>query len=189
MGNIHLVKLALCCLMLNSVCFSQLWGLFIKGAMSWPFLLILIPLLRSTRINVHCAMFQTHIGFSYSISVKYVFTLCPKRLVGAPAPPPLPVSPVCSDWSGRCEASCCEERTGFRVGDTARHNETHPEHTHTHSRSKNNKWGLILSKKKVYNAVRMGLRAFIRDPNLVARKTFTHLNRRGRYLVCFKHHK
>ena len=43
--------------------------------------------------------------------------------------------------------------------------------------------------KKVYNAVSMGLRrAFLLDPNLVARKTFTHLNSRGRYLVCFKPH-
>ena len=45
--------------------------------------------------------------------------------------PPLPVSPVCSDWSGRCEARCCEKRTGFRVGDIAKHSETHPEHTQT----------------------------------------------------------
>ena len=94
--------------------------IWFKGPMSWPFLLIIIPLLRYTKIDLYCAIFQTHIGFSYSISVLYVyspvFTLCPKRLVGAPAPP-LPVSPVCSDWSGLC---CCEEQTGFRVGDTAR---------------------------------------------------------------------
>ena len=68
-----------------------------KGPMSWPFLLIIIPLLRSTKIDLYCAIFQTHIGFSYSISVKYVyspvFTLCPKRLVGAPAPPPPPCEP------------------------------------------------------------------------------------------------
>ena len=48
--------------------------------MSWPFPLIIIPLLRSTRIDLYCAIFQTHIGFSYSISVNYVyslnFTLC-----------------------------------------------------------------------------------------------------------------
>ena len=51
------------------------WKNCIKGPMSWPFLLIIIPLLRSTRICV--------------------FTLCTTRLVGAPAPPPL--SPLCSD--------------------------------------------------------------------------------------------
>ena len=39
----------------------------VKGPMSWAFLLIIIPLLRSTKINVYCAIFQTHIGFSYSI--------------------------------------------------------------------------------------------------------------------------
>ena len=42
---------------------------FVKGPMFWPFLLIIIPLLRSTRIDLHCSMFQTHIGFSNSISV------------------------------------------------------------------------------------------------------------------------
>ena len=31
----------------------------------------------------------------------------------------------------------------------AKHSQTHPEHTQSHSRSKNNKCGLILSKKKV----------------------------------------
>jgi len=56
--------------------------------MTWPFRLIIIPLLRSTRIHLHCSMFQNHIGFSYSISV-CVFTLCPTRLVGAPLPPSL----------------------------------------------------------------------------------------------------
>ena len=97
-------------------------------------------------------------------------------------------------WKARCcsqlfaaAAHCCEEQRGFRVGDTdtARTSETQ-----THSRSKNNKCGLILTKKKVYNAVSMGLRrTFLCDPSVVARKTFTHLNSRGRYLVCFKHHK
>ena len=43
-------------------------------------------------------------------------------------PPPLPMSPVGADWSGRCEAYWW----GFRVGDTARQrDETHPEHTQT----------------------------------------------------------
>ena len=41
--------------------FWQCWRL--KGPMSWPFLPIIIPLLRSTRIDVHCSMFQNHIGF------------------------------------------------------------------------------------------------------------------------------
>ena len=41
----------------------------LKGPMSWGFLLIIFPLLRSTKIDLYCAMFQTHIGFSYSISV------------------------------------------------------------------------------------------------------------------------
>jgi len=165
--------------------------------MSWPFLLIIIPLLRYTKIDLYCAIFQTHIGFSYSISVKYVyspvFTLCPKRLVGAPGPPSL--------WAqcaliGRdvCEARCCDLLRGADrlLGRRYSENKLNSSwaHTNTHSRSKNNKCGLILSKKKVYNAVRMGLqRAFLRDPNLVARKTFTHLNSRCRYLVCFKHHK
>ena len=43
----------------------------IKGPMTWPFLLIIIPLLRSTRIYVYCAVFQTHIGFSYSTASLY----------------------------------------------------------------------------------------------------------------------
>ena len=43
--------------------------LCLKGPMSWPFLLIIIPLLRYTKIDLYCAIFQTHIGFSYSISV------------------------------------------------------------------------------------------------------------------------
>ena len=74
--------------------------------MSWPFLLIIIPLLRSTRIDW---LLIQH------LCIVCVFTLCPKRLVGAPAPL-LPVSPV----------AVCE---------TARHRETQPEtspSTHTH---------------------------------------------------------
>ena len=31
----------------------------IKGPMSWPFLLIIIPLLRYTKIDLYCAIFQT----------------------------------------------------------------------------------------------------------------------------------
>ena len=31
--------------------------------MSWPFLLIIIPLLRYTKIDSYCAIFQHHIGF------------------------------------------------------------------------------------------------------------------------------
>ena len=76
--------------------------------MSWPFLLIIIPLLRSTRIDLRCSMFQTHIGFLIQhLCIVCVFTLCPKRLVGAPDP--LPVSPLCSDWSAR--PLCSDEST------------------------------------------------------------------------------
>ena len=64
----------------------------LKGPMSWPFPLIIMTLVRYTKIDLYCAIFQTHIGFAYSISVKYVysavFTLSTKRLVGALAPPP-----------------------------------------------------------------------------------------------------
>ena len=49
-------------------------------------------------IYLHCLMFQTHIGFLIQhLCIICVFTLCPKRLVGAPARPPLPMSPLCSD--------------------------------------------------------------------------------------------
>ena len=80
--------------------------------MSWQFLLIIIPLLRSTKINVYGAIFQTHSGFSYSISVSYVYSL--SVLNGLlELLRPLPVSPV----------AVCE---------TARHCRTQPGHTHTH---------------------------------------------------------
>ena len=56
--------------------------------MTWPFLLTIIPLLRSTRIDLHCAIFQTLIGFLIQhLCIVCVFTLCPTWLVGAPAPP------------------------------------------------------------------------------------------------------
>ena len=48
---------------------------YLKGEVSWPFPLIIIPLLRYTKIDLCCAFFQTHIGFSYSISVNYVYSL------------------------------------------------------------------------------------------------------------------
>jgi len=51
----------------NQKCLMYFIGL--KGPMSWPFLLIIIPLLRYTRIDLYCAVFQNRIGFSYSISV------------------------------------------------------------------------------------------------------------------------
>ena len=120
-----------------------------------------------------------------------VFTLCSKRLVGAPAPPSL--------WAqcaliGHATCSCSLLWGADRASVIAiqiQENKLNSSwaHTNTHSRSENYKCGLILSKKKVYNAVSMGLRrAFLHDPNLAARKTFPHLNSRSRYLVCFKHH-
>ena len=67
--------------------------------MSWPFPLIIITLLRYTKIDLYCTIFQTHIGFSVKHVYSAVFTLSTKRLVGTLASPPLPVSLVCSDWS------------------------------------------------------------------------------------------
>ena len=60
---------------------------YIKGPMSWPFLLIIIPLLRYTRIDLHCSMFLNHIDFLIHLCIVCVFTLCPTRRAGLAAPP------------------------------------------------------------------------------------------------------
>ena len=62
--------------------------------MTWPFLLIIIPLLRSTRIDLHCSLFQNHIGFSYSISVEYVYSLSVLNGLSELLPPPPPYEPT-----------------------------------------------------------------------------------------------
>ena len=46
----------------KNVTYDKVWGQFtqllgnVKGPMSWPFLLIIIPLLRYTKIDLHCSM-------------------------------------------------------------------------------------------------------------------------------------
>ena len=72
----------------EAFCNHTFISLTIKDPMSWPFLLIIIPLLRYTKIDLYCAIFQTHIGFSYSISVKYVYSLSVLNGLLELAPPP-----------------------------------------------------------------------------------------------------
>ena len=75
------VKPFVSCILVNISSFFVVAGMslfpsvfcYFKGPMSRPFLLIIIPLLRSTRIHLHCAMFQTHIGFSYTPFTPTVF--------------------------------------------------------------------------------------------------------------------